>query len=97
MSGAGYSKGDTRMSSTSRSLAMVGAGVLAAAFYSAPLQAVPEATQTFVLQPGWNAIYLEVRPEPNDTETVFGGLPLASAWAWNPEYPRPEFIEDPTE
>ena len=97
MSGAGNPKGDTRMSSTSRSLAMVGAGVLAAAFYSAPLQAVPEATQTFVLQPGWNAIYLEVRPEPNDTETVFGGLPLASAWAWNPAYPKPEFIEDPTE
>jgi hypothetical protein len=61
------------------------------------LRAEPEAVQTFVLQPGWNSIYLEVRPEPNDTETVFGGLPLASAWAWNPQYAKPDFIEDPTE
>lgn len=64
---------------------------------ASPLHAEPETTQTFLLQPGWNAIYLEVRPEPNDTDTVFGGLPLASAWTWNPEFPRPKFIEDPTE
>lgn len=85
------------MSATAMRSAAVGAAFLVGALSATPLRAVPEATQTFVLQPGWNAIYLEVRPEPNDTETVFGGLPLASAWAWNPEYPRPEFIEDPTE
>lgn len=85
------------MSTTSRRLATIGASLMLAALGGAPLRAEPEAVQTFVLQPGWNSIYLEVRPEPNDTETVFGGLPLASAWAWNPQYAKPDFIEDPTE
>ncbi|MCZ7650504.1 MAG: hypothetical protein M5U13_04795 [Thermoanaerobaculia bacterium] len=69
-------------------LAMAGSGFLSA-------QA--ERTQTFELQPGWNAVYLEVRPEPNDAESVFGGLPLASAWTWNPRVGRVEFIDDPDE
>jgi len=75
----------------------LGAVAVSLVLGASPASAQPEATQTFLLQPGWNAIYLEVRPEPNDTDTVFGGLPLASAWTWNPEYPRPEFIEDPDE
>ena len=56
-----------------------------------------DVTQTFVLQPGWNSVFLEVRPEANDAEAVFGGLPLASAWTWNPAGPKVEFIDDPTE
>lgn len=75
----------------------LGAVAVSLVLGASPASAQPEATQTFLLQPGWNAIYLEVRPEPNDTDTVFGGLPLASAWTWNPAYPRPEFIEDPDE
>jgi hypothetical protein len=59
--------------------------------------AVAEHTQTFVLQPGWNSVFLEVRPEDNSAEAVFGGLPLASAWTWNPAAPKVEFIENPTE
>ncbi|MEO7794487.1 MAG: hypothetical protein ABIV06_06910 [Thermoanaerobaculia bacterium] len=58
---------------------------------------VAEITQTFVLQPGWNSVFLEVRPEPNDSESVFGGLPLASAWTWNPAGPKVEFIDNPAE
>ncbi len=85
------------MSTTSRRLATIGAGLMLAAFGVSPLRAEPEAVQTFVLQPGWNSIYLEVRPEPNDADSVFGGLPLASAWTWNPAFPKPDFIEDPTE
>ena len=50
--------------------------------------AVAEHTQTFVLQPGWNSVFLEVRPEDNSAEAVFGGLPLASAWTWNPAAPK---------
>jgi hypothetical protein len=69
-------------------LAMAGSGLLSA-------QA--ERTQTFELQPGWNAVYLEVRPDPNDAESVFGGLPLASAWTWNPRVGKVEFIDDPDE
>lgn len=59
--------------------------------------AATDITQTFVLQPGWNSVFLEVRPEPNDSETVFGGLPLASAWTWNAAGPKVEFVDDPTE
>src|SRR6187399_3282524 len=59
--------------------------------------AATDITQTIVLQPGWNSVFLEVRPEPNDAETVFGGLPLASAWTWNPSGPKVEFVDDPTE
>ena len=64
---------------------------------SGGLLAQAERTQTFELQPGWNAVYLEVRPEPNDAESVFGGLPLASAWTWNPRVGKVEFIDDPDE
>ena len=41
-------------------------------------------TQTFDLQPGWNAVFVEVRPEPADIETVFAGLPIESVWGWFP-------------
>ncbi len=58
---------------------------------------VADITQTFVLQPGWNSVFLEVRPEPNDAEAVFGGLPLASAWTWNSAGPKVEFVDDPAE
>lgn len=58
---------------------------------------VSDVTQTFQLQPGWNAVFLEVRPENNDAESVFGGLPLASAWTWNPAGPKIEFVDDPQE
>ena len=59
--------------------------------------AVAEVTQTFTLHPGWNSVFLEVRPEDNSSEAVFGGLPLASAWTWNPAAPKVEFIENPSE
>lgn len=68
------------------------------ALHSLPASgAVAEVTQTFTLHPGWNAVFLEVRPEDNSSESVFGGLPLASAWTWNPAAPKVEFIENPSE
>lgn len=74
------------------------AAVLAAALLSAPARGqVAQFTQTFELHPGWNAVFLEVRPEPNDSESVFGPLPLASAWAWNPKVGKVDFVENPTE
>ena len=59
--------------------------------------AVAEITQSFQLQPGWNSVFLEVRPEDNSAEAVFGGLPLASAWTWNPSEPKFEFVDNPDE
>ena len=41
-------------------------------------------TQQFSLVTGWNAVWLEVQPDPDDSETVFSGLPLSSVWTWNP-------------
>ena len=35
-------------------------------------------TQTIPLQPGWNAVFLEVQPEPDQCESVFQGLPVES-------------------
>ena len=59
------------------------AALLALAGTAVATAAPPQFTQTFELQPGWNAVFLEVRPEPNDAASVFGGLPLASAWSWS--------------
>jgi hypothetical protein len=85
------------MTVTARSRASISTLILGLAC-AAQLQAgVADITQTFVLQPGWNSVFLEVRPEQNDSESVFGGLPLASAWTWNPSGPKVEFVDDPQE
>ena len=56
-----------------------------------------DAEQTFTLQPGWNAIYVELEPNQADIEDVFAGLPVASVWRWIPTNGGPEFITDPAE
>lgn len=53
--------------------------------------------QTLPLQPGWNAVYLEVQPEPSDCDVVFAGLPVESVWAWNQRFSPVQFIQDPNE
>ncbi|MDY7095068.1 MAG: hypothetical protein SX243_19000 [Acidobacteriota bacterium] len=72
-------------------------GVLGVLFWAWPAAASDQVQQSFVLQPGWNSVYLEVEPEPNDTESVFEGLPVASVWTWNPSFSTVEFIQDPAE
>src|SRR5436309_329210 len=54
-------------------------------------------TQRLPLQPGWNAVYLEVQPEPVDCDTVLAGLPVESVWAWNRRFSTVQFIQDPNE
>jgi hypothetical protein len=51
-------------------------------------------TQTILLQPGWNAVWLEVQPEPRDTDTVFAGLPVESVWCWNRRFTTAQFLQD---
>jgi hypothetical protein len=82
---------------TARRMRPISLWILAVACATQMPAAVTDVSQTFVLQPGWNSVFLEVRPEPNDAEEVFGGLPLASAWTWNSAGPKVEFIDDPTE
>lgn len=60
-------------------------------------QAAPVTTQTISLHPGWNAIYLEVQPEPRDPATVFSGFPVESVWTWYGKTSPVQFIKDPSE
>jgi hypothetical protein len=54
-------------------------------------------TQTLNLRPGWNAVYLEVQPEPAECDQVFAGLPVESVWAWNRRFSTVQFIQDVNE
>lgn len=51
-------------------------------------------TQTIVLRPGWNAVYLEVQPEPRDCDSIFSSLPVESVWGWNRRFTTVQFIQD---
>ena len=52
-------------------------------------------TQTIVLQPGWNAVFLEVQPDPKECDGHFASLPIESVWAWNEQHSPVQFIQDP--
>jgi len=54
-------------------------------------------TQTFTLQPGWNAVYLQVQPADNRTGSVFSNLPVASVWTRAERLSSVDFIQDPSE
>ena len=68
-----------------------------AALGAAPASASGLYQQTVVLNPGWNAIWLEVQPEPADIESAFAGVPIASVWAWIPLSTGVDFVSDPDE
>jgi hypothetical protein len=52
-------------------------------------------TQTVPLRPGWNAVFLEVQPEPRECDAIFAGPPVESAWGWNKRFSPVQFISDP--
>jgi hypothetical protein len=52
-------------------------------------------TQTLVLQPGWNAVHLEVAPAPDDCDTLFANTAVESVWKWNRRFTSVQFVEDP--
>jgi hypothetical protein len=52
-------------------------------------------TQTVALNPGWNAVWLEVDPSNRAPEVVFAGLPLLSAWTWSERVSATDFIQNP--
>jgi hypothetical protein len=52
-------------------------------------------TQTVALRPGWNAVFLEIEPEPKRCDQLFAGMPVESAWAWNRRFSSVQFIQDP--
>ena len=51
-------------------------------------------TQTITLNPGWNAVFLEVQPANPDCDAVFASAPVESVWAWNRRFSSVQFIQD---
>jgi len=52
-------------------------------------------TQTLNLRQGWNAVFLELQPNPPDCDTVFAGQPIESVWFWNNRFSTVQYITDP--
>jgi hypothetical protein len=69
---------------------------LAAGLALAPCARAQWTTQTIQLHGGWNAVCLQVQPEAAACETLFSGLPIESAWAFNRHLAPVQFIQDPT-
>lgn len=71
-------------------------GLLMSSVISLPLAAATY-EQVIELQPGWNAIHVEVTPGIDDIEQVFAGIPVASVWRWIPDDRPVAFIQNPDE
>ncbi|MEM7393478.1 MAG: hypothetical protein AAF492_14125, partial [Verrucomicrobiota bacterium] len=53
-----------------------------------------EVSQSIQLNPGWNAVYLEVDPGTNDVATLFQGVPIKSVWTYRRLGRPTEFIRN---
>ena len=53
--------------------------------------------QTITLEPGWNAVFLEVQPDPYDPQSLFGGQDIESVWTWAQRLTRVDFVQNPSE
>ena len=62
----------------------------------APCTHAQTLTQTFHLQPGWNAIWLEVDPPDRRPEVVLRGLNFVSVWTWSERLTATDFIQNPS-
>lgn len=60
-------------------------------------RATPTTTQSVTLNPGWNAIHLEVVPANPDLGAVFAGVPVDSVWAYGNNLGQPDFVAEVTE
>jgi hypothetical protein len=47
------------------------------------------------LKPGWNAVQLEITPEPSECDKIFNGKDVESVWKWNKRFTTTEFDVDP--
>ena len=54
-------------------------------------------TQTITLKPGWNAVYLEVQPTPNDCDAIFDGVQVESVWDFSKEVATVQFVDNPSD
>lgn len=53
------------------------------------------ATQTVVLKPGWNSVWVNVTPADPAPAAVFAGIPVAQTWCYFPKERPVEYIENP--
>jgi hypothetical protein len=82
-------------STLSSPLPALAAGVmLALSLNSAAGQSV---VQSITLQPGWNAVHLEVLPEDNSADAVFAALPAGSVWTRTERLSSADFIQNASE
>jgi len=51
--------------------------------------------QTITLAPNWNAIYLEVQPDPRQCDTIFADLPIESVWCRNNPLTLAQYFDIP--
>ena len=54
-------------------------------------------TQSLVLRPGWNSIFLEVEPTNSAVASVFSGINVESVWTHHPKLGSTEWTADPSE
>lgn len=58
-------------------------------------------TQTIELKPGWNSIFVQVKPDVDATELVFADLldgansQISSVWTWLAHRAKIDFVQDP--
>ena len=52
-------------------------------------------TRRIPLVPGWNAVQLEVQPEPSGCAEVFQNVPIQSVWKWDRRFSTIQFTVDP--
>ncbi len=52
-------------------------------------------TQSIDLEPGWNAIFLEVDPPDKDADLLLANIPIESVWMWNKRFSAVAFLTDP--
>ncbi|MEK7677548.1 MAG: hypothetical protein AAB676_17100 [Verrucomicrobiota bacterium] len=86
-------KATTLLSATGRMLSLL---AVTGAASGLPVSA-QTTTQTFTLQPGWNAIYLEVEPPNTAVGVVFTNVPIDSVWTFQERLSAVDFIQDPSE
>ena len=60
-------------------------------------RAEPTTSQTFTLQPGWNAVSFAVLPANTDLNVVFNGIDVESVWAFDSGLGTPDFIQEVSE
>lgn len=91
----GHSPGLQGFQSSQKQMTLMMGIISFLALLGCPLTSAQWVSQTITLEPGWNAVYLEVEPQPSSCDTVFEGIPIESVWYWAPDTSPIQFITNP--